>query len=88
MRGPWHWIYAVGPLLALYLNMFVLITQSFLRVPALRAMAPTQSEPPFQIAQLLALVIFGAIGAAVVARFRIAKPGVVEPQLRPHRVAS
>ena len=37
---------------------------------------------PFQIAQLLALVIFGAIGAAVVARFRIAKPGLVEPQLR------
>jgi len=48
--------------MALYFNVFVLVVQLFRRVPALSAMAPTQSEPPFQIAQLAVLLLFAAIG--------------------------
>jgi purine-cytosine permease-like protein len=45
-------------MIALYLNVFVLLFQSFERVPALKAMAPTQSEPPFLVAQLAVMAIF------------------------------
>jgi len=48
--------YAVAATLALYLNLFVLIVQSFQKVPALQPLAPTQSEPPFAIAQLVLLI--------------------------------
>jgi hypothetical protein len=48
--------------IALYFNVFVLVVQLFRRVPVLTALAPTQSEPPFQIAQLATLLIFAAIG--------------------------
>jgi hypothetical protein len=57
-----RWIYVVGASMALYLNVFVLIAQLFLKVPALKALAPTQSEPPFLLAQLL--VLLGTILAA------------------------
>ena len=49
-------------LIALYLNVFVLIVQSFQKVPALQKLAPTQSEPPFIIAQTIALLIFVVLG--------------------------
>ena len=58
LAGIWRSIYVIGSAMALYLNVFVLIVQSFLKVPALHAMAPTQKEPPFLIAQLSVLVIF------------------------------
>ncbi len=48
----------VGAMIALYLNVFVLVVQSFEKVPALHAMAPTQSEPPFLVAQLVVLALF------------------------------
>jgi hypothetical protein len=51
--------------MALYFNVFVLVVQLFRRVPALRAVAPTQSEPPFQIAQIALLLLFAAIGIRV-----------------------
>ena len=70
LAGPWRWIYAVSSVLALYLNVFVLIAQAFQKVAALKALAPTQSEPPFLIAQLLALVIFVALGAAAARKFQ------------------
>jgi hypothetical protein len=57
-----RWIYVVGASMALYLNVFVLIAQLFMKVPALKALAPTQSEPPFLVAQLL--VLLGTILAA------------------------
>ena len=57
-----RWIYVVGASMALYLNVFVLIAQLFMKVPALKALAPTQSEPPFLLAQLL--VLLGTILAA------------------------
>jgi len=52
----------IAAVIALYFNVFVLVVQLFRRVPALSAMAPTQSEPPFQIAQLAVLLLFAAIG--------------------------
>src|SRR6266550_8797455 len=58
LAGAWRWIYVITAMIALYLNVFVLIVQLFLKVPALKALAPTQAEPPFLVAQLSSLVIF------------------------------
>ncbi len=71
LRGAWRWIYVVTAMLSLYLNVFVLIVQLFQKVPALKALAPTQSEPPFQFTQLLVLVLFIALTILGVIRFRI-----------------
>src|SRR4030095_12929177 len=54
----WRWIYVVTAMLALYLNVFVLVAQLFQKVPALKALAPTQSEQPFLVTQLIVLVAF------------------------------
>jgi uncharacterized membrane protein SirB2 len=70
LAGSWRWIYGVGAVLALYFNVFVLVVQLFLKVPALKAMAPTQSEPPFVAAQLIVLALFIALGIFAVKRFR------------------
>ena len=59
--GAWRWIYAVSMGIAVYLNFFVLVTQLFLKVPALHALAPNapdNPEPPFLIAQVVVLAIF------------------------------
>ena len=61
-QGIWRRTYAITAVMVLYFNIFVLVVQLFRRVPALSAMAPTQSEPPFQIAQLAVLLLFAAIG--------------------------
>jgi hypothetical protein len=58
LTGPWRWIYVVTACVALYLNVFVFVVQSFEKVPSLRALAPTQSEPPFKATQLVVLVVF------------------------------
>jgi|SRR5690349_16192137 len=70
LSGAWRWIYVVTALTALYLNVFVLIVQSFQKLPVLQKLAPTQSEPPFQIAQGVALVAFIILGTLAVRRFR------------------
>jgi hypothetical protein len=62
MEGRWARVYVVGAVVALWLNVFVLVAQLFDKVPALHALAPTQSEPPFGIAQLLVLAIFVVLG--------------------------
>ena len=62
--------YAVSATFALYLNLFVLVVQSFQKVSALQPLAPTQSEPPFAIAQLVVLVACLAIGALAVRSVR------------------
>jgi hypothetical protein len=71
MAGVWRWIYVVSAATALYLNVFVAIVQAFRRVPALKAMAPTQTEPPFVIAQLLNLGIFVVLTILAGKRFRV-----------------
>ncbi|MFY9743834.1 MAG: hypothetical protein WA252_09005 [Candidatus Sulfotelmatobacter sp.] len=58
LAGAWRLIYVVTASMALYLNVFVLVVQSFEKVPALHALAPMQSEPPFVAAQLFVLVLF------------------------------
>ena len=68
-EGAWRWIYVVTAVLALYINVFVLIVQAFQKVPALKAKAPTQSEPPFVIAQVVTLAVFVAIGIAAIVRY-------------------
>jgi len=60
--GAWRRTYAITAVIALYFNVFVLVVQLFRRVPALEALAPTQAEPPFQIAQFAVLLLFAAIG--------------------------
>jgi hypothetical protein len=69
LAGAWRWVYVVGAVLAFYLNFFVLIVQLFRKVPALEALAPTQTEPPFVVAQVAALVMFIVFGVAGVIRF-------------------
>jgi len=68
--GPWRRVYVVGVVLATYLNVFVLVAQLFLRLPALRVAAPTQSEPPFAIAQALVLACFVWLAVAADRGFR------------------
>lgn len=67
--GAWRWIYAVNVVVALYLNVFVLIAQLFQKVPALKAMAPTQSEAPFFITQLVVMALFVVLGIFAARRF-------------------
>ncbi len=70
LAGAWRWLYVISATFALYLNVFVLIVQSFQNVPALKALAPTQSEPPFLVAQLLALIVFVVLGILAAIKFR------------------
>ncbi|HEY5954278.1 MAG TPA: hypothetical protein VIT18_07930 [Terrimicrobiaceae bacterium] len=66
----WHRTYLVTALTALYLNFFVLVAQLFQKTPALQELAPTQSEPPFGLAQGLVLVTFIVLGIGAFRRFR------------------
>jgi hypothetical protein len=70
LTGAWCWIYVVTAVASLYLNVFVLVVQSFVKVAALNALAPTQSEPPFVITQIVVLVIFILIGIDAAIKFR------------------
>ena len=70
LAGAWRWIYVVSAIAALWFNVFVLIVQSFMKIAALKALAPTQSEPPFQIAQGAALVLFVILAILSVRQFR------------------
>jgi hypothetical protein len=69
MRGLWRWIYVGGAVIALYLNVFVLIAQSFAKIPELQVLAPTQSEPPFLITEAAGLAIFAVLGVIALFRF-------------------
>jgi hypothetical protein len=69
LAGGWRRGYVIAAVIALYLNVFVLIVQLFEKVPSLKALAPTQSEPPFQIAQLVILIIFVALGFRAAIKF-------------------
>lgn len=69
LAGAWRWIYVVGAATALYLNFFVLVVQAFRRVPPLKALAPTQTEPPFFIAQLVVLLVYFGLTILAVKRF-------------------
>jgi hypothetical protein len=70
MAGAWRSIYVINAVLALYLNVFVLVAQTFMKVPVAHALAPTQKEPPFLIAQLVVMAIFIVLGTFAVKKFR------------------
>ena len=70
LAGGWRRVYVICAVIALYLNSFVGVVQAFLKVPALHALAPTQAEPPFAIAQGLVLTLFVVLGVLAAKRFR------------------
>lgn len=70
LSGGWRKAYVITALASLYLNVFVLVVQSFQKIPVLRELAPTQTEAPFQIAQLVVLLAFVILGYRAVSRFR------------------
>ncbi len=70
LNGAWGRLYVITAMVALYLNVFVLVVQLFQKVPTLNALAPTQSEPAFVLAQLAVLALFVALTAAAAIRFR------------------
>jgi hypothetical protein len=70
LAGWWRLVYIVCALIALWFNCFVGVVQAFMKIPALRALAPTQGEPPFLIAQIVVLIIFIVLGYIAVRRFR------------------
>jgi hypothetical protein len=69
LAGAWRWIYVVTALIALYLNCFVAVVQSFQKIPALHALAPQGSEPPFVAAQVTLMLAFIIVGVLSVKRF-------------------
>ncbi len=69
LAGAWRWIYVATAVTSLYLNCFVLVVQMFQKFPALHALAPNQSEPPFQIAQGVLLLAFIVLGVLAARRF-------------------
>ena len=70
LAGFWRWIYVVTAMIALYLNVFVGVVQAFQKIPALNAMAPTQTEPPFKLTQLVVLALFIVLTIVAAIRFR------------------
>jgi len=70
LAGAWRKTYVICAAIGLYLNVFVAIVQAFQKVPALKDLAPTQSEPPFKIAQLVVLVLFILLTTVTAIRFR------------------
>jgi len=76
LAGPWRWVYVFTALAALYFNVFVGVVQAFQKLAFLQPLAPTQSEPPFALAQGAVLVLFLVLGFVAVRRFHPAD-GVV-----------
>jgi len=76
LAGHWRWIYVVGAVIALYFNVFVGIVQSFEKIPALKAIAPTQTEQPFKLTQLVVLALFGLLGIIAAIRFHPEPAGI------------
>ena len=74
LAGGWRHTYVITAMIALYLNFFVLVAQLFMKVPALKAMAPTQSEAPFKLTQLVVLILFVVLTIAAAKKFR-GEPG-------------
>jgi hypothetical protein len=69
LAGGWRRTYAITAMIALYFNVFVLVVQLFQKVPALKALAPTQSEAPFKVAQAIVLTVFVLLGFLAASRF-------------------
>lgn len=73
LAGAWRRIFVATAALALYLNVFVAVVQSFMKIPAVKSLAPTQSEPPFIVAQVVVMVIFIVVGYLAAKQFHPAR---------------
>ncbi len=71
LAGVWRRIYSVCAVIALYLNFFVLIVQSFFKAPAFHDLAPNQTELPFVMTQLVALALFALLAVGSAIKFRV-----------------
>jgi hypothetical protein len=69
LAGPWRWMYVIGAVICLYFNLFVGVVQAFEKIPALHAMAPTQTEPPFKLTQLVVLLVSALLAIVAAIRF-------------------
>ena len=69
VSGPWRWIYVVAAMTALYLDAFVGVIQAFAKLSFLHELAPTGSEPPFVIVQVVVLAFFVVLGFLAARRF-------------------
>ena len=76
LAGLWRVVYLGGAIASLWLNVFVLVAQGFMKVPALKALAPTQSEPPFLGTQIVVLLAFVALGILALLKFRPGAPSL------------
>jgi hypothetical protein len=72
MTGHWRLVYVITAMTALWLNFFVLVAQSFMKIPALHALTPTGSEPPFLGTELVVMAVFVVLTIIAAKRFRIA----------------
>jgi hypothetical protein len=70
LKGAWRWIYVVSASLALYFNVFALVAQSFAKVPALKAIAPSHRKLAFVVAELAVLGLFVVLTTIGVRSFR------------------
>jgi hypothetical protein len=70
LQGSWRRTYVITAMIALYFNVFVLVAQLFEHVPAIHALAPTQTEGPFKVAQLLLLILFAIFVTGAAKKFR------------------
>jgi hypothetical protein len=75
LESGWRATYVITAVAALYLNVFVLVVQLFLKTPPLTQLAPTQQEAPFAVTQALVLALFVWLGWAALRGFRTAKAG-------------
>ena len=91
MSGLWRPVYVISAAIALYFNVFVLVVQSFEKVPVLKSLAPTQKEPPFAVAQLLVLAVFVTLTVLALKRFHpqttIATPDLAISPPREKKIA-
>jgi hypothetical protein len=76
LKGAWRSIFVVTTVFALYLNVFVLVAQLFQKVPAMIALAPTQTAPAFVVTHLIVLALFVVLGRAAVKGFRTERAAV------------
>lgn len=74
LLGIWRPIFTITAMLSLYLNVFVLVIQAFLKIALLKSLAPTQTEPAFLVAQGAAFLLFTALAILTTARFRPTQP--------------
>jgi hypothetical protein len=74
LSGAWRRIYVIAAMIAFYLNFFVLIIQTFIKTPALKAFAPPNPKPPFLIAQVVGLLLFIVLTIYAIKRFHNEPP--------------